>query len=83
MARHGTFHAIMLALPDLDRRLSLHREVEKWSSTHADAILVVAAQGQIEKSVDTVDALHQMARAQFQRATSTASRDQGCDCSKT
>ena len=44
----------------------------EWSSAHADTILKVAAQGQIEKAwAQIADALHQMTRAQFQRITST------------
>ena len=35
------FDAIMLVLRDPDRRLSLLKEVEKWSSTHADTILEI------------------------------------------
>ena len=64
------FDAIMPALRDPDRRVSPLKEVEKWSSSHADTILEVAAQGQIEKAwTQIVDALHQMARAQFQRTS--------------
>ena len=64
------FDAIMPALRDPDRRVSPLKEVEKWSSSHADTILEVAAQGQIEKAwTQKVDALHQMARAQFQRTS--------------
>ena len=44
------FDAIMPALRDPDRRISLVKEVEKWRSAHADTILEVAAQGQIEKA---------------------------------
>ena len=67
------FGAIMPALRDPDRRISLLKEVEKWSFAHADTILEVAAQGQIEKAWTRIaDALHQMARTQFQRTTSTA-----------
>ena len=64
---------IMPALCDPDRRISLIKEVEKWiSAHHADTILEVAAQGQIEKAwTQIADALHQMARAQFQRTIST------------
>ena len=36
------FDAIMPALRDPDRRLSLLKEVERWSSTHADTILEIA-----------------------------------------
>ena len=49
------FDAFMPALRDPDRRIPLLKEVEKWSSTHADTILEVAARGQIEKNVDTDD----------------------------
>ena len=64
--------AIMPALRDPDRRLSLLKEVVKWSSTHADTILEIAAQGQIENAwTQIADALHQMARAQVKRNTST------------
>ena len=66
------FDAIMPALRDPDRRIPLLKEVEKWSPTHADTILEVAARGQIEKAwTQTTDALHQMARTQFLRTTST------------
>ena len=37
------FDAIMLGLRDPDRRQSLLKEVEKWSSTHADTILEITA----------------------------------------
>ena len=37
------FDAIMPALRDPDRRISLLKEVEKWSSAHADTIWEVAA----------------------------------------
>ena len=68
----GDFDAIMSAHRDPDRRQSPLKEVEKWSSAHADTILEVAAQGRIEKAwAQIADALHQMARAQFQRTTST------------
>ena len=71
----GDFYAIMPALRDPDRLLSPLKEVEKWSSAHADTILEVAAQGRIEKAwAQIADALHQMARAQFQRTTSTVLR---------
>ena len=66
------FDAIMPALRDPDRRIPLLEEVEKWSSAHADTILEVAARGQIEKAwTQMTDALHQTARAQFQRTTSS------------
>ena len=66
------FDAIMPALRDPDRRIPLLLEVEKWSSTHADTILEVAARGQIEKAwTQMTDALHQMARTQFLRTTSS------------
>ena len=62
----------MPALRDPDRRIPLLKEVEKWSSTHADNILEVAARRQIEKAwTQMTDALHQMARTQFLRTTST------------
>ena len=62
----------MPALRDPDRRISLLKEVEKWSSAHADTIVEVAARGQIEKAwTQMADALHQMARTQFRRTTST------------
>ena len=68
--------AVMPALRDPDRRLSPLKEVEKWSSTHADTILEIAAQGQTEKAwTQIADALHQMARAQFQRTTSTVTAE--------
>ena len=64
--------AIMPALRDPDRRIPLLKEVEKWSSTHADNILEVAARSQIEKAwTQMTGALHQKARTQFLRATST------------
>ena len=62
------FDAILPALRDLDRRIPLLKEVMKWSSTHADTILEVAARGQIEKTcTQMTDALHQMAPTQFLR----------------
>ena len=64
--------AITPALRDPDRRLSPLKEVEKWSSTHADTILENGAQDQVAKAwTQIADALHQMARAQFQRTAST------------
>ena len=55
------FDAIMPALHDTDRRIPLRKEVEKWSSTHADTILEGSARGQIEKAwTQMADALHQM-----------------------
>ena len=42
--------AVVPALRDPDRRMSLLKEVERWSSGHADTILEYAAQGHIEKA---------------------------------
>ena len=65
------------ALRDPARRLSLLQEVEDWSSAHADTILELAAQGRIEKAwAKMADALHQMARARFQRTSSTVPRSE-------
>ena len=64
--------AIMPDLRDPDRRIPLPKEVEKWSSTQADTILEVVARGKIEKAwTQLTDALHQMARTQFLRTTSS------------
>ena len=65
------FDAIMPALRDRDRRIPLPK-ADKRSSTHADTILEVAARGQIEKAwTQMTVALHQMARTQFPRTSST------------
>ena len=77
--RASDFDAIVPALRDPDRWIPLLKEVEKWSSTHADTIVEIVAQGQIERAwTQMADALHQMDRIpthHFDRAR----LDQGCD----
>ena len=69
--------AIMPTLRDPDRRITLLKEVEKWSSAHADTIVEIAAQVQIERvRAQMADAVHQMARTQFQRTSPCRSRMQ-------
>ena len=82
---HGIFDAIMPALRDPDRRIPLLKQVEKWSSAHADTIVEVGARGQIEKTcTQMADALHHMAPTQFQRTTATVPAEiKECDGSKT